>query len=92
MLFFAVSALEKLRHLPRKDVVNLGLAALVLIIAIIIIKQAAKINKFILLAMIIMTIAVVGFTWVYERNEPKFLSPLVNELVPFFPSRPTGHW
>jgi hypothetical protein len=26
------------------------------------------------------------FNWIYHRNEPKFLTPLVNRIAPFFPA------
>jgi len=84
--------MEKLRHLPRKEVANLVLIVLVLTVAIVIFKQAAKMNRGVLLMIISVTVAVVGFMWVYERNEPKFLSPLIDQIAPFFPQRPTSHW
>ncbi|MFA5057246.1 MAG: hypothetical protein WC485_03970 [Opitutaceae bacterium] len=88
MLILADSVMEKLRHLPRHEVVNLGLIILVLIVAVIVIKRAAKMNKLVLGMIILVTIVVVGFTWVYERNEPKFLTPLINQIAPFFPQQP----
>ncbi len=92
MLVLAVSVMARLEAIPRKNLINFGLAILVLIVAIIVIKQAAKMNRVLLLAMVIGTVVVVCCTWVYQRNEPKFLTPLVNEIAPFFPSRPTAHW
>jgi MFS superfamily sulfate permease-like transporter len=88
MVLLAVNVMEKLRHLPRKDLANLGLVVLVLIVAILIIKQAAKMNRFLLFMIILVTTIVVGFTWVYQRSEPKFLTPLVDGIAPFFPHRP----
>ncbi len=29
---------------------------------------------------------VVFFSWVYNRNEPPFMTPLVQRIAPFFPS------
>jgi hypothetical protein len=29
---------------------------------------------------------VVFFSWVYNRNEPKFLTPIIEKIAPFFPS------
>jgi len=92
MLFFAVTALGRLQNLPRKNLVNLGLGILVIIVAVIIIKEAARMNKFILATMIALTLLVVCFSWVYQRNEPKFLTPVIDEIAPFFPSAPTSHW
>jgi len=92
MLFLAVTALARLQNLPRKNLVNLGLGILVIIVAVIVIKEAARMNKFILATIIGLTLLVVCFSWVYQRNEPKFLTPLVDEIAPFFPSAPTSHW
>jgi O-antigen ligase len=88
MVLLAVNVMEKLRHLPRKDLANLVLVVLVVIIAILIIKQAAKMNRFVLFMILLVTMLVVGFTWVYQRNEPKILTPLVDGIAPFFPHRP----
>ena len=87
-MLLAVNVMEKLQHLPRKDLANLGLIVLVLIVAILIIKQAAKMNRFVLFMIILVTMMVVGLTWVYQRNEPKFLTPLIDGIAPFLPRRP----
>ncbi len=88
MLSFAVNAVEKLHRVPRENLINLGLGVLVLIVVVTLIKLASRINKFVLFAIIFVTLLVVGSTWVYERNEPKFLTPLIDSIAPFFPQRP----
>jgi hypothetical protein len=30
---------------------------------------------------------VVGFQWVYERNEPKFMSSTIDKIAPYFPKK-----
>ena len=92
MILFAVTVMEKLHALPRKNLINLGLAILVLIVVVLLIKQAARMNRFILLTIVLVTLFVIMFTWVYQRNEPKFLTPFVDEVAPFFPSKPKSHW
>jgi uncharacterized membrane protein YqjE len=94
MLLLAVSVMEKIKHLPRKSLVNLGLAMLALLVIFLIIKQARRMNKFVLLAVVLVTGVIFCFNWVYQRNEPKFLTPLVDYVAPFFPSAPTkkDHW
>ena len=87
MRFFCISAIEKVRNLPATDLANLGLIVLVVIVAIFIIKQAAKMNRFLLYMIILVTFMVVGFTWIYQRNEPKLLTPLINGIAPFFPHK-----
>jgi hypothetical protein len=35
----------------------------------------------------IVVVSSLGFNWVYERNEPKFMTPFVEKIAPFFPSK-----
>jgi len=88
MLSFAVSAMQKLHRVPRENLINLGLGLLVLVVVIVLVKVAARVNKFVLFAILFVLVLVVGFTWVYERNEPKFLKPFIDSIAPFFPQRP----
>ena len=88
MLVFAAGAWEKLRQVPSKDLANLGLAILILVVAIFLIKRAAKMNRIIFVIISGTIMVVVTLTWVYQRNEPKFLSPVVDLIAPFFPSTP----
>lgn len=88
MLSFAVNVALKLQRVPRENLINLGLGVLVLVVIVTLIKYAARINKFLLFMVILVTVMVVGLTWVYERNEPKFLTPLIDAIAPFFPTRP----
>jgi hypothetical protein len=87
MLLFAVNIIHQLKALPRKDVINFGLGLLVVLVLIILIKVAAKMNKFILGIVVVVMIMIVLSTWVYERNEPKFLSPFIDAIAPIFPAR-----
>jgi MFS superfamily sulfate permease-like transporter len=86
MLYFAVSAIEKIRHLPKKNLVNLGLAALLVLVVIVLFKVAARMNKFVLGIIILVTLMVLMLTWVHERNEPKFLSPIIDAIAPYVPN------
>ena len=86
MLYFAISAIEKIRHLPKKNLVNLGLAALLVLVVIVLFKVAARMNKFLLGIIILVTLMVLMLTWVHERNEPKFLSPIINAIAPYVPN------
>jgi hypothetical protein len=85
MLLFAVNVIHRLKALPRKDVVNFGIALLMLLVIILLIKMAARMNRFILgIVIVVVTIVVLGI-WVYERNEPKFLSGFIDSIAPYFP-------
>ena len=86
MLYFAVGAIEKIQHLPKKNLVNLGLAALLVLVVIVLFKVAARMNKFVLGIIILVTLMVLMLTWVHERNEPKFLSPIIDAIAPYVPN------
>ena len=45
-----------------------------------------KVNKVVAGVVIFVVFTVVFFSWVYNRNEPKFLTPIVEKIAPFFPS------
>ena len=88
MLPFAVNLAHKMSQIPRQNLINLGLGVMVLVVVVVLIKFASRINKFLLFTVILVTVVVVTLTWVYERNEPKFLSPVIDSIAPLFPSRP----
>ena len=87
MLLLAATTLEKLKAVPTKFWINLGLGLAVVLGTVIIFRYAAKMNKLVLGLIVFLFVAVVGMQWVYERNEPKFMTPYINKIAPFFPSK-----
>jgi len=49
-------------------------------------RRVMKMNKIIAAVIVFVVGTVVFFSWVYNRNEPAFLTPLVSRIAPFFPS------
>jgi len=86
MPLFAVTALEKLQTLPPDVWLKIGIAVGGFIIAILVFRRVMKMNKIIAGVIVFVVVTVVFFSWVYNRNEPKFLTPLVERVAPFFPS------
>lgn len=86
MLLFAVTALEKLKTLPPDVWLKIGVVVGGFIIAILVFRRVMKMNKIIAGVIVFVVVTVVFFSWVYNRNEPKFLTPLVERVAPFFPS------
>jgi putative effector of murein hydrolase len=86
MLLLAATALEKMQAVPTKVWINVGLAVLIFFVAVILIRRAAEMNKMLLGVIIFVVISSVGFHWVYYRNEPKFISPLIEPLAKFLPT------
>jgi len=87
MLFLAVTLAEKLGKIPTDFWVYLGLAVLSLVALVIVLRKLAGANKFVLAIVCAVVISVVGFNWIYERNEPKFLTPFVDKISGFFPTK-----
>jgi glucan phosphoethanolaminetransferase (alkaline phosphatase superfamily) len=86
MLLLAVTAMEKMKTLPPDVWLKISIAIGGFIIAIIVFRKIMKVNKVIAGIVIFVASTVIFFSWVYNRNEPKFLSPLVDRIAPFFPS------
>ena len=86
MTLFASSALDTLKTLPPDTWMKIGIAVAALIIAVVVLRKVAGMNKVIMGVVVFVVVTVVFFSWVYNRNEPKFMTPLVEKLAPFFPS------
>lgn len=86
MLLLAATALEKLHNVPAKVWINFGIGVLIFVGVVILIRKAAEMNKVVLGVVVFVVLTIVGFNWVYSRNEPQFLTPFVEKIAPFFPS------
>ena len=86
MLLFAVTAIEKMKTLPPVVWLKIGIAVAAFIIAVFVFRKIMRMNKVIAGVVVFVVFTVVFFSWVYNRNEPKFLTPLVERIAPFFPS------
>lgn len=93
MLFLATTATttaDRLRQIPTDFWLRLGLAIVVLVVAIVVLRKVAKVNKVILTIGVGLVLSIVGFNWIYERNEPTWATPTVRWLAGFFPSKGTA--
>ena len=86
MILFAATTLEKINEVPRQVWLNIGLGVLIFIVGFMVLRAIAQMNKIILCILVCVVMAVVGLNWIYSRNEPKFLTPVVDKIAPFFPS------
>lgn len=86
MLLLAASALDSVQKLPPSTWMKIGIGLVALIVAIFVVRKVAKVNKIVLGVIVLVVCSVVFFSWVYNRNEPAFLTPIVNRIAPFFPS------
>ena len=67
---------------------RLGFAVVLLIVFVIVLRKVAKMNKVVLAAVTFFVATVVGFNWIYERNEPAWATPFVQAIGDFFPRKP----
>ena len=86
MLLFAVSAAEKMKTLPLDVWLKIGIAVAAVVITVLVFRRVMKMNKIIAGVIVFVVGTVIFFSWVYNRNEPKFMTPLVEKIAPFFPS------
>jgi hypothetical protein len=93
MQVLALTTLEKLRHVPVEFWLKLAVIVVVFVLAVLLIRGISHMNKALLSACIFFIVVVLGFHWIYDRNEPKFLTPVIDKIAPFFPSKSTTtHW
>jgi hypothetical protein len=86
MLLLAVTALEKIKTLPPAIWLKIATAIAAFVLTIFLFRRVMKMNKIIASVVVFVVCTVVFFSWVYNRNEPKFMTPLVQKVAPFFPS------
>lgn len=87
MLWLALTTLEKLQQVPQRFWINCLVIIGGGIIALIMVRQAARMNRMVLGTMVFVFVTTVGFLWIYERNEPRLLTPFVDVVAPLFPSK-----
>lgn len=83
----ATNTAARLSQIPVEFWVRLGLAVLVLAGAVIVLRKLAKVNKVVLTVIVGLLVSIVGFNWVYERNEPPWATPAVSWLAGFLPTK-----
>jgi hypothetical protein len=86
MLLLAVTALDKIKTMPPEIWAKIGIAIAAFILVIFLFRRVMKMNKIIAAIIVFVVLTIVFFNWVYNRTEPKFLSPIVDRIAPFFPS------
>jgi hypothetical protein len=85
----AATPLEKLQNVSGQYWIKVFLVFAALALVIIVFKKAMGMNKIILAIIGCAVLGVFGFTWIYERNEPAFLTPIIEPIANsgFFPSK-----
>lgn len=87
LVLAATTAADRFRAIPKEFWVRMAIAVLVIVAGVVVLRKVAKMNKVILAVVVLMGLSFVGFTWIYERNEPAWATPAVSWLSGFFPSK-----
>jgi apolipoprotein N-acyltransferase len=87
MLLFAATALEKASKVPGSFWLKVVLFIVGFILLVVILRKLAEVNKVAMLLVGMVVFGILGFSWIYERNEPAFLTPVVDAIAPFFPAK-----
>lgn len=87
LVIAATTTTDRLTQIPVEFWVRLGVAVLVLAGVVIVLRKVAKVNKVVLTVIVGLLVSLVGFNWVYERNEPSWATPVVSWLADFLPTK-----
>jgi len=82
----AVTTLDKIEKIPREFWIEIAIAVLAVIAIYVVLRTVLKINKFVLGGAAFIAAGLIWFNWIYHRNEPRFLTPVMNKIAPFFPA------
>ena len=82
----SATALDKIKTLPPAIWGKIAIAVVAFILTIFLFRRVMKMNKIIAAVIVFVVVTVVFFSWVYNRNEPPFMTPIVQRIAPFFPS------
>jgi hypothetical protein len=87
MLFLAATTIDKLKAVPPKDWgIFLGCVA-GFFVAVFVLKKLLRVNKVFLFLGVFVVCGFTFVSWVYNRNEPAFLTPFVDQLAQFLPTK-----
>jgi len=87
MLFLAVTTVDKLKAVPPKFWWTLVAFILGFFVAVWLLKKLLRVNKVFLFLGVFVVSGVTFISWVYNRNEPAFLTPFVDQLAQFLPTK-----
>jgi hypothetical protein len=86
-LFLAANtALERIQAIPPVFWLKVGAVILAIIILVIALRKLMNVNKFVVGGIIFVGGGIFWFNMLYNRTEPKFLTPLFDRIAPFFPT------
>jgi amino acid transporter len=87
MLFLAVNTIDKLKAVPPKFWWMFMGFILGFFVVVWLLKRLLRVNKVFLFLGVFVVSMFTFVSWVYNRNEPAFLTPFVDQLAQFLPTK-----
>jgi amino acid transporter len=87
MLFLAVNTIDKLKTVPAKDWWIFAGCVVGFFVGVFVLKRLLRVNKIFLILGVFVVSMFVSVSWIYNRNEPAFLTPFVDQLAQFLPTK-----
>lgn len=84
------STADRLKGIPPDVWLKIGLGVAALIVVVVLLRKLAQVNKVVLSVIVLVGLSFVGFSWIYNRDEPAWATPVVERLAEFFPSKGKG--
>lgn len=73
--------------LPPDFLMKTGVFLGLVLIVVLVIKIFRSSNKIFLSIILACAVGIIFFNWIYNRNEPAFMTPVIEPLSQFFPSK-----
>ncbi len=88
MLWLAALEMSKVTEkLPPQFLMKTGIFLLLVAVIVLVVKIYQGANKIFLSILVAAAVGIVFFSWIYNRNEPAFLTPFIEPIAQFFPSK-----
>jgi hypothetical protein len=78
---------DQLKSVPKQTWINIGICVVAVVVMVKVWRVLKKINEFVPYLAAVLAAFLILFYWVYERSEPRFLTPVVEKLAQFLPSK-----
>jgi len=87
LLATATNFAARVESVPTAAWVRIAIAVAALVLVVVLLRAVAKMNKVVLGIIVLLVVTFIGFNWIYERDEPKWATPVVAKIANFFPSK-----
>ena len=75
------------KQLPEGDWLRFGILLLVLLSTLWLVRLVSQVNRYVMLVAFFFGGTFLMANWVHNRNEPSFLTPVVDAVAPWFPAK-----